>query len=207
MLKTYELFIDENDFQDGIHAISLVSDPAIESDWITLSKNKKEIKLKTINDEKRILMGAALIPEKLIYRKNEATGEEFNIVFSKDTVRKASELFFKQGFQSESTLEHEINLHDNKVVERWIVEDSNKDKTALYDVEGPVGTWVVSMKIENDQVYQMAKEGLIKGFSIEGYFSDKAINQSKQEKINFDFSQEVKVLKEIIEIIENKTKK
>ena len=202
MLKTYELFIDENDFKDGIHAISLVSDPAIESDWVTLSKNKKEIKLQAINDEKRLLMGAALIPEKLIYRKNETTGEEFNIVFSKETVRKASELFFKQGFQSESTLEHEISLRDNTVVESWIVEDIDKDKTALYGLDAPVGSWVVSMKIENDQVYQMAKEGLIKGFSIEGYFSDKAINQSKEGNDEF-----LKELTDLYEMIENKTKK
>jgi len=202
MLKTYELVIDENDLQDGIQAISLVSDPAIESDFVALSK-QEEIKLAAIDDEKRILMGAALIPEKLIYRRTE-DGGEYNIFFSKETVRKASELFFKKGFQSESTLEHTINLQNNTVVESWIVEDTDKDKTALYGLNAPVGSWVVSMKIEDDAVYQMAKQGEIKGFSIEGYFSDKMISQSKES--NEDEVVGV-YLDEILDILESKTKK
>ena len=80
-----ELFIDEEDEVSGIEAVSIVESPAIESDFIAL-KNQ-EFKFAEVNKEKRILMGAALIPNKPIYRKNEEN--EYYIYFSKSTVRKA----------------------------------------------------------------------------------------------------------------------
>ena len=164
-----ELFIDEED-AIGIEAISVVESPAIEEEFIAL-KNQ-EFKLAEIDKEKRILMGAALIPNKPIYRKNE--DNEYYIYFSRDTVRKASELFFINGNQNNSTLEHQVPLTGLSVVESWIVE-SEKDKTRHYDMEVPVGTWMVSMKVLNDEIWNdYVKTGRVKGFSIEGYFADKA---------------------------------
>ena len=164
-----ELFIDEED-AIGIEAISVVESPAIEEDFIAL-KNQ-EFKLAEVDKEKRILMGAALIPNKPIYRRNE--DNEYYIYFSRDTVRKASELFFINGNQNNSTLEHQVPLTGLSVVESWIVE-SEKDKTRHYDMEVPIGTWMVSMKVLNDDVWNdYVKTGKVKGFSIEGYFADKA---------------------------------
>ena len=163
-----ELFIDEED-AIGIEAISVVESPAIEEDFITL-KNQ-EFKLAEIDKEKRILMGAALIPNKPIYRKNE--DNEYYIYFSRDTVRKASELFFINGNQNNSTLEHQMPLTGLSVVESWIVE-SEKDKSRHYDLDMPIGTWMVSMKVLNDDIWNnYVKTGRVKGFSIEGYFADK----------------------------------
>jgi len=182
MNEIIEMFIDENELESGINAISLVENPAIESDFITLSK---DIKLVEVDAEKRILMGAALIPNKTIFRKQD--GKEFSIFFSKATVRKGSELFLKRGFQSESTLEHQVALDGVTVSESWIVEDTVKDKSALYNLSVPVGTWMISLKIDNDEVYELAKKGEIKGFSIEGYFAEQAIKNSKdsnEEKLN-----------------------
>ena len=88
--KIVELIIDPNDEQSGIDAISLVETPAIESNFIALSKQKHELYLKEINAEKKILMGAALIPDKSIYRRNDK-GDEYYIYFSKNTVRQASQ--------------------------------------------------------------------------------------------------------------------
>ena len=92
-MRIIELIIDESDETSGIEAISLVETPAIESNFIAL--NKHEVLLKEVDAEKRILMGAALIPDKTIYRRNEKD-EEYQIYFSKDTIRKASELFFQE---------------------------------------------------------------------------------------------------------------
>ena len=92
-MRIVELVIDENDETSGIEAISVVETPAIEENFVAL--NKHELQLKEVNKEKRILMGAALIPDKSIYRRNDK-GDEYYIYFSKDTVRKASELFFKR---------------------------------------------------------------------------------------------------------------
>jgi hypothetical protein len=163
-----ELFIDEDDEVSGIEAISVVENPAIESDFIAL-KNQ-EFKLATVDKEKRILMGAALIPNKPIYRQTKEN--EYYIYFSQATVRKASELFFIKGNQNNTTLEHQLELKGLTAVESWIVE-SEQDKSRMYNLNVPIGTWMVSMKVNNDDVWKQVKAGEVKGFSIEGYFADK----------------------------------
>jgi hypothetical protein len=165
-----ELFIDESDEFSGIQAISVVENPAIEEDFIAL-KNQ-ELKLAEVDKEKKILMGAALIPNKPIYRKNKE--KEYYIYFSRKTVKKASELFLMRGNQNKSTLEHQLPLQGLSVVESWIVEDDKFDKTRKYDLNAPIGTWMVSVKVNNDEVWNdFVKTGKVKGFSIEGYFADK----------------------------------
>lgn len=171
MERVIELVIDEENEFSGIDAISVVENPAIEEDFIALKK--QPIQLAEVSEEKRILMGAALVPDKKILRKDEE-GEDYYIYFSKDTVRKASELFLSKGNQNNSTLEHDIPLEGMSVVESWLVEDEKKDKSRKYGFEVPVGTWMVSMKVYNDEIWGKVKDGDIKGFSIEGYFADKA---------------------------------
>ena len=170
-MKIVELVIDEADEQSGIEAISVVESPAIEENFVAL--NKHEILLKEVNSEKRILMGAALVPNKQIYRRNDKTDEEYYIYFSEDTVRKASELFFKKSNHHNATLEHNEKVDGTYITESWIVENSKQDKSAIYGMDMPVGTWMVSMKIDNDEIYKKAKDGSIRGFSIEGFFADK----------------------------------
>jgi hypothetical protein len=168
-MNIVELVIDENDDVSGIEAISVVESPAIEEDFIALKT--QEFKLAEVDKEKRILMGAALVPNKPIYRRSGE--DEYYIYFSKDTVRKASELFFIRGNQNNSTLEHNMPLTGLTAVESWIVE-GEKDKTRHYDLDVPIGTWMVSMKVHNDDVWNnYVKTGKVKGFSIEGYFADK----------------------------------
>ena len=165
-----ELFIDENDDVSGIEAVSIVENPAIEEDFVAL-KNQ-EFKFAEVNKEKRILMGAALIPNKPIYRRSEEN--EYYIYFSRDTVRKASELFFIRGNHNKSTLEHQMPLEGLVAVESWIVENKDKDKSSHYGMDMPLGTWMLSMKVLNDDVWEnYVKTGKVKGFSIEGYFADK----------------------------------
>ena len=143
-----ELFIDEEDEVSGIEAVSIVENPAIEEDFIALKNH--EVKFAEVNKEKRILMGAALIPNKPIYRKHE--DKEYYIYFSRDTVRKASELFFIRGNYNRSTLEHGMPLNGLVAVESWLVEDPKKDKSAAYGMDMPKGTWMLSMKVLNDDV-------------------------------------------------------
>ena len=176
-MRIVELVIDEEALYSGIEAISIVDRPAIEENFIALSKEHK-VELKEVDTEKRILMGAALVPNKNIYRQNE--DEEYYIYFSEDTVRKASELFLMRGNQNKSTLEHEAELNGLSVVESWIIEDETHDKSRKYDMDLPVGTWMVSMKVNNDDVWEnYVKTGKVKGFSIEGYFTDKLAMSSE----------------------------
>ena len=189
-MKLIELIIDERDGSSGIHAVSVVESPAIEENFIALSKH--EIELKEIDTEKRILMGAALIPNKKIYRVNEKTKEEFEIFFSEQTVRQAMELFFKKGNQSKATQEHAKAIDGMTVVESWLIEDSVHDKSVKYGFSLPKGTWMISMKVDNEQVWNDVKLGKVKGFSIEGFFADK-----------LDMSIEQKEKSEIIEQLKN----
>lgn len=179
MLRIVELIIDKE--IDGIEAVSVVDFPAIESNFIFLNK-EHEVKLAQVDSEKRILMGAALIPNKQIYRKVDK--DEFYVFFSKETVKKASELFLQNGNQSNATLQHQSKIDGMTVVESWIIEDEQMDKSKKYGFSLPVGTWMISMKVENDDIWQKVKDGEVKGFSIEGFFADKLEMQKDEDLVN-----------------------
>jgi hypothetical protein len=186
MDKIIELVINEEDSLSGIDAVSVVQNPAIQENFIALKRH--EVTLKEIDEEKRLLMGAALIPNKHIYRRNEKD-EEYYIYFSEKTVRKASELFLMRSNQNNATYEHKDKLNGMSVVESWIIEDEQHDKSKKYGFDLPVGTWMISMKVNNDDVWNDVKEGKVKGFSIEGYFAD---------KLEMSFQDENEVLLEAI---------
>ena len=193
-MKIIELILDEDE-AIGVEAISVVENPAIESDFIAL--NSQEIKLAEINKEKRLLMGALLIPQKPIYRKSGK--EEYYIFFSKKTVARASQMYLQNGNQSQSTLEHDKQLKGLTLVESWIVEDKEKDKTALYGLDVPVGTWMGSVKVENDEIWNdYVKSGKVKGFSIEGYFADRLESKPKAE-----LSADDKIIEELKKLLSN----
>ena len=188
-MNIIELIIDEKDEQSGIDAVSVVKSPAIEENFVAL--NKHEIALKEVNEEKRLLMGAALIPNKQIYRHNGK--DEYYIFFSEKTVRKASELFLMRGNQNNATYEHKQELNGMSVVESWIIEDEKTDKSRLYGFDLPVGTWMISMKVNNEDVWKDVKEGKVKGFSIERYFADK-YEMSLEDKRKQDIIEQLKNL-------------
>jgi hypothetical protein len=167
-MRIVELVIEKD--LDGIDAVSLVDSPAIEENFIALNKEYK-IEFAEVDSDKRILMGAALIPNKQIYRKNDK--DEFYVFFSEATVKQASELFLKNGNQSNATLEHKAKFDGATVVESWIIDNPDMDKSKQYGFSLPKGTWMISMKIEDENVWKQVKEGKYKGFSIEGYFADK----------------------------------
>ena len=169
-MKIIELILDEEQDDIGVEAISIVESPAIESDFVAL-KNQ-EIKLAEVDKEKKILMGALLIPNKPIYR-NGGEGEYY-IYFSKDTIVKASQMFLQNGNQSNSTLEHNEALNGLTLVESWLIEDKVHDKSVKYGMDLPLGTWMGSVKVNNEDVWnEYVKTNKVKGFSIEGYFADK----------------------------------
>ncbi len=189
-MRIVELVLNEDDDNAGIDAVSVVENPAIEENWVALKKH--EIELKTIDEEKRLLMGAALVPKKQIYRRNEKTNEEYYIFFSKDTIRKASQLFLKSSNQNNATIEHTKKIEGMTVVESWIVEDTKKDKSALYGFNAEVGTWFITMKVENSKIWDKVKAGEIKGFSIEGYFAEKV--EANKQLTNEEILEQIKSL-------------
>jgi len=180
-MTIFELIIDEQAEAYGIQAISLVEAPAIEADFVALSSG---FEFKTIDKERRIVLGPVLIPDKPIYRRKD--DEEFFVYFSKETIRRAMELYFIAGNQANATLEHQAPVKGTTLVESWIVE-GEKDKSRHYGMSVPRGTWMASMKIDDDLLWSdWVKGGKVKGFSIEGLFARK----ESAEKMSADFSWE-----------------
>jgi len=196
-MRIVELILDE-DQEIGVEAISVVENPAIEEDFIALKS--QEFKLAEVDKERRILMGALLIPNKPIYRKNGE--DEYYIYFSKDTVLKASQMYLTQGNQNNATMEHQYSIEGLSLVESWLVEDKVHDKSVKYGMELPLGTWVGSVKVNNDKIWnEFVKTGLVRGFSIEGYFADRM--ERHKEEIKEDLSKEDLQVQQIIDIIKN----
>jgi hypothetical protein len=171
-METYKVFFKDNN-TEGVFGISLVDSPAMESNFIALTKQQK-VELKVIDEEKMILLGAVLIPDKPIYRNQG--GKEFNIVFPEKTVRLAMENFLRNGYQKNSTLEHDENLKLSNVtfVEHWIKEDEVHDKSVKYGINEKIGTWFTVMKAHDKETYEKIKQK--NGFSIDGFFDLEKVN-------------------------------
>ena len=195
-MKIVELILDEEQEEGGIEAISIVESPAIESDFVAL--RAEEVKLAEVDKDKKILLGALLIPNKPIYRKGEEG--DYYIFFSKDTIVKASQMYLQNGYQNSTTLEHAQALKGLTLVESWIVESETQDKSRKYGLDVPVGTWMGAVKVNNNEIWdEYVKTNKVKGFSIEGYFADKM--EQPKEKIKDNLSKEDKIIKEIIDIL------
>jgi len=186
------MIIDESkDWSGVIETLALTDTPAIEEEFIALSAEPVEVLLAEVDKERRILMGAVLVPDKKILRKGD--NGYYNIMFSAETISRASQLYLERGNQHNSNLEHEIELTGQTVVESWIIEDEVHDKSRKFGMTHPVGTWMVSMKVDNDEVWNdYVKLGKVKGFSIEGLFSGK-------EVVDNSYSNALSILKEVVE--------
>ena len=178
---------------DGVFAISLVEDPAMKGFFLAL-KEQEVIQLKEIDKEQRILMGLVLEPNKPIYRNQN--GEEFNIVFKEDVIKELSHNFFKGGFQKNSKLEHESPIEGVTFVESWLVEDPKIDKSANFGFSYPKGSWIATMKVENDDIWNnYIKTGKLKGFSVDAMIDLKEINlktEKMESNLVNDFIKDVK---------------
>ena len=175
-----ELIIADDSQELAIDAISLVTSPAIEQDFVFFGKEKNNLTFAKVDEEKRMLVSPALIPNKNIFRHNPNTQEDYYVYFSKETVRKASELYLRHNNHHKATYQHQDRVSGVLTVESWIKE-GDSDKSKLYGYDLPNGTWFVKMKIENDELWQKIKAGELKGLSIEGYFTDKMESMSEKQ--------------------------
>jgi hypothetical protein len=137
-------------------------------DWLAAHPNYR-----FMSEEKRIVIGPLLIPNKMIERKGE-DGESYYVYFSKDTIRKIAEKFFKEMKHNNTDINHDEDItQKNTLLESWIVEDPIHDKSYNYGYRLPKGTWVGSYKVNDDETWTKIKEGKLKGFSVAGYFIEK----------------------------------
>ena len=176
----------KDEMEEGVFAISLVDMPAIEENFIKLSA--EEVQLKVLDEEKRIVVGFALVPEKRIYRRKK--DKEFNIYFTKETIAKTQELFMRKLNLSNFTLDHKKKVQGVSVIESWVVEDPKNDKSNMYNLNAKGGEWVLMSKIYNDEIWKEIKEGKFKGYSIEGNFD--GFDELKQSDDNEELINEIK---------------
>ena len=173
----YELVIEDS--ADEIYAISLVSEPAIEMDFVYF--DKEEVKFSTVNEEQRIVMGPILVPDKKILRV-DGEGKPYYVFIKAATIQKLAQKYLQNKYQSEVTIEHNgKRVADVTLIESWITESRTKDKSAVYGLSVPVGTWMGSMKIESDKIWnEFVKTGIVNGFSIEGLFSHQLVEAARE---------------------------
>lgn len=182
----------------GVFAISLVNAPATEEMFIAMSKQDKIVKFAKVDEEQRILMGLVLQPDQLIYRVDE-NGDEFEMFFSAETIKDFSQNFFQSGFQLNSKLEHDETIENVTFVESWLVADPKKDKSAAYGLSYPVGSWLVSMKVDNDDIWNnYIKTGELKGFSIDGMVELEEVNFKSNIQMSKSNKNILALLKQII---------
>jgi hypothetical protein len=198
--KIVELVIADDSEELAIDAISLVTNPAIEQDFVYFGKEKNNLTFAKIDEEKRMLVSPALIPNKQIFRYDPNTDSEYYVYFSPETVRQASELYLKHNNHHKATYQHKDRVSGVLTVESWIKE-GDQDKSKLYGYDLPNGTWFVKMKINNDELWNKIKDGELKGLSIEGYFVDKMQKMSERQPTDEEI---LKALNEILQ--ENKNK-
>lgn len=186
--KIVELVIADDSEELTIDAISLVTSPAIEQDFVFFGKENNNLTLAKVDEEKRMLVSPALIPNKQIFRYDPNTDSNYYVYFSKETVRQASELYLKHNNHHKATYQHEDRVSGVLTIESWIKE-GEQDKSKLYGFDLPDGTWFVKMKIENDEMWNKITSGELRGLSIEGYFINKMEKMGKQQFSNEEILQ------------------
>lgn len=203
-LPVYELKLNELDV-DGLTAISIVTDPAIQKPFMKFSN----IKMKIENDDEKIITGPALIPNMLIFRRSPQYGEH-NVFFSENTIKELAIKYLSENKQNNVTVEHQYNANHISLFESWIIENPENDKAnALGFSDLPKGTWMISMKIQNESVWNQIRDGELDGFSIEAYLSkvldkfaeDKDIDDDVLNILNSDKSDDEK-FNDLIEFLD-----
>jgi len=183
--KLIELIIDETADMFGVDAISIVKFPAIEENFVFFSRDNDFLSLAKVDEEQKQLVGAILVPDKKIPRLDKETNEEYEVFFTKETIKQAQKLFMNSLNNNNHTFEHKQPIQGLTVVESWIKEDKKYDKSNMYGFQNlPIGTWFVQVSAENNpDIWESIKNKEVRGFSIEGYFTDKLIEASKQVDI------------------------
>ena len=160
-LPLYNVEFDED--TSVFNNVAIVTEPAIEVQFIRLSKqDTPRVSLK-IDEERRIVSGPALIPEEPIYRNQG--GRQFYIKYTADTIRRMALNFFKKDRQNEGNVEHAVPVNGITYYESYIIDKARGINPCEFDL--PDGTWVLTAKVDNAEVWDLIKSGELTGFSID----------------------------------------
>ena len=185
-LPIKKAIIDVEDSEMGLKTVSLVSDPAIQINWIKFNK-QSEIKLAIQNEDKRIIFTPVLIPNQLIYRN--IAGEEFNLMFDKETIELVEQKWVKDNLSSAVDIEHSSKLIDGVTFFESVLLNNERFATAKGFEGLPEGTWFLTGKVESDEVWSKVKSGEINGVSIDGLFKTAEV-----KKVTMSDEQIIKII-------------
>jgi ribosomal protein L37AE/L43A len=189
-------------YEDGCGKLAMDAWGGVEAlPWIESTIKKYEemsaddTSFQVFNNEQRLVVGPAMIPDKMIIRRNEITGEIYYVYFTAETIKKLQQKFMQERLLDKTNIEHGRKfLTGVDVVESWIVDDQKLDKQQVFGMDYPKGTWMISMKVNNDDTWNKVKDGKLKGFSVQGYFMEKA----KFSSVSDEILQEIKqILKDV----------
>lgn len=175
-IKKYKVGIDSE-----TEAISMVTEPAIESDFVFLSKDKAIVKEAFSSDEKHMVYGAVLRPDFPIYRND---GEnEYYLEFTSESIERMARDYMMNYRQGNVTIQHEEYANEVFMVESWIKQDMDKDKSVSVGLDKslPIGTWFCGFYVNNNDVWERIKSGELKGFSVEAMIDLEDFAKVKKE--------------------------
>lgn len=191
MPKIKKFYIDED---SEVTAISLVETPAIMSDFIALAKQApKQVCLE--KEDRHLVLGAILIPERPIYRYDEDMGEYY-ITFTKEVISKLAYQYMRNKLTDAVTLDHKTDANNITLVESWVRETEN-DKSVAYGLDAPIGSWIGMMKVNDEETWERIKSGELNGFSVEAFCNLNEIKFNKHNMVIEDsksFLEEVKAM-------------
>jgi hypothetical protein len=176
-MKLFELTIEDENV-DEVFAISMVSNPAIESFGTYF--DKEEVQFREMN-EQGLFMAPILIPDKKILRV-DGEGKPYEVFFSKGTIKRLSQMYLERKYQDKVTYEHDSKVKNIVLVESWIKE-GKLDKSSLYGLNVPTGTWLGTFKIDNDEMKDKFRTGELRAVSIEGLFEHKLVQNSRIDSL------------------------
>jgi len=185
-LPIKKAIIDVEDSEMGLKTVSLVSDPAIQINWIKFNK-QSEIKLAIQNEDKRIIFTPVLIPNQLIYRN--IAGEEFNLMFDKETIELVEQKWVKDNLSSAVDIEHSSKLIEGVTFFESVLLNNERFATAKGFEGLPEGTWFLTGKVESDDVWTKIKSGEVNGVSIDGLFKTAEV-----KKVTMSDEQVIKII-------------
>ena len=182
-IPVYYMELDEQgNAKYGIEDIALVSNPAYEELFAKFSSEEIKLNFAVNDEEQRIITGAVMIPDKLVYRNEK--GKDFYVVATKDTVYDAAQKFASENRNRRIKLTHETNTNTSDVfIFESFVTNENRVKEVVNFEHLPIGTWFITCKVESDEVWNQVKQGTFNGFSLEAFFKMKPAAQLTEREI------------------------
>lgn len=178
-LPIYNIVIDE---ESGIDFVALVDRPAIQRDFMAFSQ-QKALSFEVLSEERKLLAGPLMLADFPIYRNFD--GEECYVIFSKETIEKAAVKFFKNNYHTNVNLQHDEGLQMEGITlfQSWVYDEQVGTKPMRGYEDAKEGSWFGVFKVDNDVAWTLAKQGKLKGFSVEGVFNLQKQQLSAEEKL------------------------